>query len=322
MTARYLGRKVATLALTLYVTVSFNFLLFHVLPGNPVQMLARSGHFSPAARTELIRLFGLNHPILVQYLIYLKNMLHGNLGFSYVYREPVTTVMGGAIGNTLVLVGTATVVTIIVGVVVGVIAASRAHTLTDASITVGSLALWSMPDFFTGMILIFLFGVWTHALPVSGIVTSGVTEGLWAHTLDVGRHLILPALTLVLVNAAEFSLITRNTLVDVLVEDYVVTARAKGLSRRRVVWGHALRNAMLPVMTATGLYVGMILGGAIQVETVFSWPGMGLLIYNSVEQRDYPVLEGCFFLFAIAVIATNFISDLLYHLLDARVRRT
>ena len=322
MTARYLGRKVATLALTLYVTVSFNFLLFHVLPGNPVQMLARSGHFSPAARAELIRLFGLNHPVLVQYLIYLKNMLHGYVGFSYVYREPVTTVMGGAIGNTLVLVGTATVVTIIVGVVVGVIAASRAHSLTDASITVGSLALWSMPDFFTGMILIFLFGVWTHALPVSGIVTSGVSEGLWAHTLDVGRHLILPALTLVLVNAAEFSLITRNTLVDVLVEDYVVTARAKGLSRRRVVWGHALRNAMLPVMTAAGLYVGMILGGAIQVETVFSWPGMGLLIYNSVEQRDYPVLEGCFFLFAIAVIATNFISDLLYHLLDARVRRT
>ncbi len=322
MTARYLGRKVATLALTLYVTVSFNFLLFHVLPGNPVQMLARSGHFSPAARAQLVRLFGLNHPLAVQYLIYLGNMLHGNLGFSYVYREPVTTVMGGAIGNTLVLVGTATLVTIVVGVFFGVIAASRAHSLTDATITVGSLGLWSMPDFFTGMILIFLFGVWTHALPVSGIVTSGVTEGLWAHTLDVGRHLILPALTLVLVNAAEFSLITRNTLVDVLVEDYVVTARAKGLSRRRVVWGHALRNAMLPVMTATGLYVGMILGGAIQVETVFSWPGMGLLIYNSVEQRDYPVLEGCFFLFAIAVIATNFISDLLYHLLDARVRRT
>ncbi len=322
MTARYLGRKVATLALTLYVTVSFNFLLFHVLPGNPVQMLARSGHFSPAARVQLVRLFGLNHPLFEQYLIYLKNMLHGNLGFSYVYREPVTTVMGGAIGNTLILVGTATVVTIVVGVIVGVIAASRAHSLTDASITVGSLALWSMPDFFTGMILIFLFGVWTHALPVSGIVTSGVTEGLWAHTLDVGRHLILPALTLVLVNAAEFSLITRNTLVDVLVEDYVVTARAKGLSRRRVVWGHAVRNAMLPVITAAGLYVGMILGGAIQVETVFSWPGMGLLIYNSVEQRDYPVLEGCFFLFAIAVIVTNFIADLLYHLLDARVRRT
>lgn len=322
MTARYLGRKVATLALTLYVTVSFNFLLFHVLPGNPVQMLARSGHFSPAARAQLVRLFGLNHPLFEQYLIYLRNMLHGNLGFSYVYREPVTTIMGGAIGNTLVLVGTATLVTIVVGVVVGVIAASKAHSLTDASITVGSLALWSMPDFFTGMILIFLFGVWTHALPVSGIVTSGVTEGLWAHTLDVGRHLILPALTLVLVNAAEFSLITRNTLVDVLVEDYVVTARAKGLSRRRVVWGHALRNAMLPVMTAAGLYVGMILGGAIQVETVFSWPGMGLLIYNSVEQRDYPVLEGCFFLFAIAVIATNFIADLLYRLLDARVRRT
>lgn len=322
MNSRYLTRKIATLAVTLYVTVSFNFLLFHVLPGNPVELLARSGHYDPAARAQLVKLFGLNHPLITQYFIYLKNMLHGDLGFSYVYREPVTTVLGGAIGNTVILVGTATFITIVVGVWFGVISASRAHSLTDASITVSSLALWSMPDFFTGMILIFIFGVWTHVLPVSGLVTTGLVEGPWAHFLDVSRHLILPALTLVLVNAAEFSLITRNSLVDVLVEDYVVTARAKGLSRRKIIWGHALRNAMLPVITATGLYVGMILGGAIQVETVFSWPGMGLLIYNSVEQRDYPVLEGCFLLFAIAVIATNFISDLLYQVLDARVRRT
>jgi peptide/nickel transport system permease protein len=322
MNARYLTRKFATLAVTLFVTVSFNFLLFHVLPGNPVELLARSGHYDPAARARLVRLFGLNHPLVVQYAVYLNNMVHGNLGFSYVYRKPVTAVLGGAVGNTVLLVGTATLVTILVGVWFGVVAASRAHSLTDASITVGSLGLWSMPDFFTGMILIFIFGVWTHLLPVSGIVEPGVIEGSWTHLLDVSRHLILPALTLVLVNAAEFSLITRNSLVDVLVEDYVVTARAKGVSRRKIIWGHALRNAMLPVITATGLYVGMILGGAIQVETVFSWPGMGLLIYNSVEQRDYPVLEGCFFLFAIAVIATNFISDLLYQVLDARVRRT
>ena len=322
MGVRYLARKVASLLVTLYVTVSFNFLLFHVLPGNPIQLLARSGHYDPAARAQLIKLFGLNHSLLDQYVIYLRNMLHGDLGFSYVYRKPVATVLGGAIGNTVLLVGTATLVTIVVGVWLGVVAASRAHTLTDATITVGSLALWSMPDFFTGMILIFVCGVWTHVLPISGLVTPGLVTGTWGHLLDVAKHLVLPALTLALVNAAEFSLISRNTLVDVMVEDYMLTARAKGLSRRVIVWRHALRNAMLPIVTATALYVGMILGGAIQVETVFSWPGMGLLIYNSVVQRDYPVLEGSFLIFAIAVIATNFISDLLYRVLDARVRRS
>jgi peptide/nickel transport system permease protein len=319
---RYLGRKLSTLAVTLFVTVSFNFLLFHVLPGSPVQLLARSGHFDAAAKARLVRLFGLNHPLVVQYGIYLKNMVHGNLGFSYVYQKPVTTVLGSAIGNTVLLVGSATVVIVLVGVWLGVVAAARAHSLTDASITVTSLGLWSMPDFFTGMILIFICGVWTHVLPISGIETPGLVTGTVGHVLDVGRHLVLPAMTLVLVNAAEFSLISRNSLVDVLVEDYMVTARAKGLSRRRIIWRHALRNALLPIVTATALYVGMILGGAIQVETVFSWPGMGLLIYNSVVQRDYPVLEGCFLLFAIAVIATNFISDILYRVLDARVRRT
>jgi len=322
MSLRYLAKKLATLAVTLYVTVSFNFLLFHVLPGSPVQLLARSGHFDAAARAQLVKLFGLNHPLIIQYFTYLKNMLHGDLGFSYVYRQPVTSVLGGAIGNTLLLVGTATLVTIIVGVWLGVMAASRAHSLTDATITITSLGLWSMPDFFTGMILIFICGVWTHVLPISGLVTPGLVTGTWGHYADIGRHLVLPALTLTLVNAAEFSLISRNTLVDVMVEDYMLTARAKGLSRRVIVWRHALRNATLPIVTATALYVGMILGGAIQVEAVFSWPGMGLLIYNAVVQRDYPVLEAGFLIFAVAVIATNFISDLLYQVLDPRVRRT
>lgn len=322
MNVRYLGRKITSLIVTLYVTVSFNFLLFHVLPGSPVQLLARSGHFNPAARAQLVKLFGLNHSLIVQYIIYLKDMAHGNLGYSFVYRESVATVLSGVIGNTVLLVGTATLVTIVVGVWFGVIAASRANSLTDATITVGSLGLWSMPDFFTGMILIFACGVWTHVLPISGLVTPGLVTTTWGHLIDVGRHLILPALTLALVNAAEFTLITRNSLVDVLVEDYMLTARAKGLSRRVIVWRHALRNATLPIVTATALYVGMVLGGAIQVETVFSWPGMGLLIYNSVVQRDYPVLEGCFLIFAIAVIATNFVSDLLYRVLDPRVRRT
>ena len=214
MSARYLLRKTATLALTLYLTVTANFLLFHVLPGSPVQLLARSGHYTAAARAQLVRLFGLNHSLATQYVIYLNHMVHGNLGFSYVYRLPVTTVMGSAIGNTVLLVGTATLLTIVIGVWFGVVSAKRANSMSDASITVISLGLWSMPDFFTGMILIFIAGVWTHVLPVSGIETPGLAAGTWDRVLDVARHLVLPALTLVLVNAAEFSLITRNSLVD------------------------------------------------------------------------------------------------------------
>lgn len=322
MTSNYFARKFVALGATLYATVTFNFLLFHVLPGSPVELLARSGHYDAAAKAQLVKLFGLNHSLFVQYLIYFKDLAHGDFGFSYVYREPVTTVLGSAIGNTVLLLGAATFVTVVVGVILGVYSASRAHTAMDTSITVVSLGAWSMPDFFTGMLAIFAFGVWVHWFPISGIVTPGLVAGFWGHLLDVARHLVLPTLTLALVNIAQFSLITRNSMVETMMEDYMLTARAKGMSRYVILARHALRNALLPVVTATALYVGMILGGAIQVETVFSWPGMGLLTYNAVEQRDYPVLEACFLLFALAVILTNFASDLLYHSLDPRVRRT
>ncbi|MHB1593727.1 MAG: ABC transporter permease [Streptosporangiaceae bacterium] len=322
MSARYLARKAATLAATLFAVLTFNFLLFHVLPGNPVRLLARAGHLDAAARAQLTKLFGLNHSLPVQYLIYLRDMVEGKLGFSYVYREPVTTVLGPAITNTVLLLGVATVVTILAGVGLGVIAGARAHSRRDSSIVVGSLVLWSLPTFWTGMILIFLCGVWFHVLPISGITTPGVTLTGIGQFIDIARHLVLPAVTLALVNIAEFALITRSSLVDVMTEDYMLTARAKGASRRAIVWRHGVRNAMLPIMTATALYMGLVLGGAIQVETVFSWPGLGLLTYNSVLQRDYPVLEAAFLIFAVGVILANFASDLIYRLLDPRVRQT
>lgn len=322
MSAGYWWRKAATLAATLFAVVTFNFLLFHVLPGNPVRLLARSGHLSPDAVAQLKALFGLDHPLPVQYLIYLRDLAEGNLGFSYIYREPVTAVLGPAIINTVLLLGIATVVTVVVGVGLGVLAGARAHTRTDTAVVVNSLVLWSLPTFWTGMILIFLCGVWFHLLPISGITTPGYTFSTWGQAVDVARHLVLPVVTLALVNVAEFALITRSSLVDVMSEDYMLTARAKGMARRNIVWRHGVRNALLPIVTATALYMGLVLGGAIQVETVFSWPGMGLLTYKSVLQRDYPVLEASFLIFAVAVILANFISDVLYRVLDPRVRAT
>jgi peptide/nickel transport system permease protein len=317
----YLGRKLVQLALTLLAVVTFNFLLFRVLPGDPIQLYARSGRLTPEAAAQLRALFGLDKPVWSQFWIYLRGLLHGDMGFSLTYRRPVSDIVGERMVNTLLLVGAATVIVVVLGVVLGAIAASRRGSKLDASTLYGSLVLWSMPTFWTGLLLVFAFGVWFKVLPISGISTAGAdyASGLGL-PLDVARHLVLPTLTLVLVDIGQFVLITRSSLVDVLTEDFVTTARAKGNPRRRVVWKHGMRNAVLPVVTASALYIGLVVGGAIQVETVFSWPGMGELTYDAVLRRDYPVLEACFLLFAVTVIVANFLSDVLYRILDPRVR--
>jgi peptide/nickel transport system permease protein len=317
----YLLRKVLQLLALLFAVVVFNFLLFHVLPGDPIQLYARSGRLTPEVVAHLRSLFGLDKPLWEQFLIYLRDLLHGDLGFSYTYRRSVASIVGERLVNTMVLLGAATLFVTVLGIVAGVYAASRRGSKTDNTTVISSLVMWSMPTFWTAMLLLFAFGVWFQVLPTTGISTPLATySSPLGPVLDVGRHLVLPTLTLVMVDIGQFVLITRSSLVDVLTEDFVTTAKAKGMSRRRVVWGHAVRNGMLPVVTATALYVGIVVGGAIQVETVFSWPGMGELTYEAVLRRDYPVLEACFLLFAVTVIVFNFLADLLYRVLDPRVR--
>ena len=317
----YLARKVLQLVVLLFAVVAFNFLLFRVLPGDPIRLYARSGRLTPDVVAQLRAVFGLDKPVWEQFLIYLKGLLHGDLGFSYTYRRPVAQIMGERLVNTFVLLTAATILVTALGIVLGVWAASRRGSKVDSSTVISSLVTWSMPTFWTGMLLLFAFGVWFHVLPTSGISTPLATySSPLGKVADVGRHLILPTITLVLVDIGQFVLITRSSLVDVLTEDFITTAKAKGMSKRRIVWGHAVRNGMLPVVTATALYVGIVVGGAIQVETVFSWPGMGELTYEAVLRRDYPVLEACFLLFAVTVIVANFLSDLLYRVLDPRVK--
>lgn len=317
----YLGRKAAQLGLTLFAVVTFNFVLFRVLPGDPIRLIARSGHLSPAAVEELRRLFGLDKPLAVQYWYYLRNLFHGNFGFSYTYRRPVADILAERMVNTLILLGAATVLIVLLGIGLGVLAAARRGSRIDSSTVVSALVFWSLPTFWTGMILVFVLGVWIHAFPISGVTTPGaIYASPWQHVSDLASHLVLPTITLALVDIAQFILITRSALVDVLTEDFILTAKAKGLPRRRVVWQHGFRNALLPVITASALYISLVVGGAIQVETVFSWPGMGRLIYDAVLRRDYPILESCFLIFAVTVILANLASDLLYQVLDPRVR--
>jgi peptide/nickel transport system permease protein len=318
---RYLARKLLWLLVTLFVIVTFNFLLFHVLPGDPVRMLTRSGHLTQATANAISELYGLNHPLPVQYLIYLKDLLHGNLGMSYAYREPVTTVLGQYLGNTVLLLAAATVLTIVVGTVAGVIAARRRAGAYDSATVTASVIGWALPTFWTGLILAFVLGVWVHAFPIFGMETpNAVYASPFQRAEDVIAHLFLPTVTLVAVNIAQFVLVARASVIEVLAEDFMLTATAKGLPPGRVLWRHAVRNALLPVVTSSALLVGMVVGGAIEVETVFSWPGMGLLVYNSVLNRDYPVIEASFLVFAVTVLLVNFVSDLLYQVLDPRVR--
>lgn len=319
----YLARKVLQLLALLFAVIAFNFLLFRVLPGDPTRLYARSGRLTPEVVAQLRSLFGLDKSLWDQFWIYFKGLLHGDLGFSYTFRRPVSEIVGERLVNTMVLLAAATILVTVIGIALGVWAASRRGSKADSSTVISSLVLWSMPTFWTGMLLLFAFGVWFHVLPTTGISTPLATySSPLGPALDVGRHLILPTITLVLVDIGQFVLITRSSLVDVLTEDFVTTAKAKGLSKRRVVWGHAVRNGMLPVVTTTALYVGIVVGGAIQVETVFSWPGMGELTYEAVLRRDYPVLEACFLLFAVTVIVANFLADLLYRVLDPRVKES
>ncbi|MBS1695112.1 MAG: ABC transporter permease [Actinobacteria bacterium] len=320
---RYLGQKLVYLVLTLAAVLATNFVIFHLMPGDPVTHIARGQHLDAAAIDRLRAYYGLDQPLASQFLTYVQHLLTGDLGFSYTYQAPVGPIVWTALGNTLILVTVSTVLVIALGVLVGVYAASRRGTRVDGGLVIGSLVFWSLPTFWVGMLLIFAFAVTLDWLPIAGMATAdAIYPTVFTRISDLARHLVLPTIAMLLVDIAQFVLITRSSLLATLSEDFMTTAAAKGLSPRRVLWRHGVRNALLPVVTATTLYASATVGGTIQVETVFSWPGMGQLIYLSVVRRDYPVMEACFLVFAVVVVLANFGSDVLYRLLDPRVRLT
>jgi peptide/nickel transport system permease protein len=320
---RYLGQKLTYLVLTLAAVLVTNFVLFHLMPGDPVTHIARGQHLDAAAVARLRAFYGLDRSMFDQFLTYVGHLARGDLGYSYTYQTSVGPIVIKALGNTLILVTVSTVLVIGLGVLVGVFAAARRGSRADGVLVIGSLVFWSLPTFWVGMLLIFLFAVTLNILPIAGMYTAdAIYPTVFTQFADLARHLVLPTIAMVLVDVAQFVLITRSSLLATLSEDFMTTARAKGLHPRRVLWRHGVRNALLPVVTATTLYASATVGGTIQVETVFSWPGMGQLIYLSVVRRDYPVMEAWFLIFAVVVVLANFASDVAYRLLDPRVRLT
>jgi len=315
----YVARKIIGLLVTVFLVLSFNFYLFRILPGNPFTLLFRGAGLSAEAMRNLNAQFGLDKPIWLQYLIYMQNTATGNLGLSYQTRAPVMDVVIPSLINTAILLSAASAISIVAGILIGIVAAWRRGSKIDVSASATTLVLYSMPTFWLGLVLMFA-GVIYFRLPVGGMSTiTGVPGGVFGQFADLLRHMILPLLTLVLGLTGQYVLVMKGALLDIFTEDYMITARAKGISNRKLLWDHGFRNAVLPMFTLAALNLGLSIGGAVQTETVFSWPGMGLLIYRAILARDYPVLQGAFLVVTVAVIVTNFVADMLYPMLDPRV---
>lgn len=314
----YVLRRFAESTLSLLVIATLNFLLFRLLPGDPVRKLFRDPRITQEQMRQLAAIFGLDKSPWEQYWLYLINLGHGNLGLSFTYKRPVLEVLADPLMATVLLMVVANVLAVALGIWVGMWAARRRGGVADIAGTALSLILWSVPTFWFAMIAVVLF---SGTLPISGMVSLTVSHATrWDYIADVVRHMILPVGVLTLGLFGQYSLIMRNSLVGVLTEDYILTARAKGFSMREVMRRYALPNAMLPMVTLVAVNLGFAVAGALQAEIIFTWPGIGTLIYQSVLNRDYPVLQGAFLIIAAAVLAANFLADVLYAYLDPRVK--
>ncbi|NPV61742.1 MAG: ABC transporter permease [Methanotrichaceae archaeon] len=309
--------------LALVAIFSLNFILPRMMPGDPLHAIYGDEALvamTPQMEAYLTEKFALNQPWSSQFTAYASGLLQGDLGYSYYYKDQVSTVIMGALPWTLLLAGLALIIATILGTALGIESGYRRGRPLDRGLIASLMFLSGFPDFFVGILLLLIFGVCLGVAPLSGATTpySGAT-GL-AYALDVAHHLILPLSALVLVQLGGIYLLTRNTMVSVLKERFIMTARAKGCSDSRIRYEHAGRNSLLPVVTATGMRLPQIITGALFIEIVFSYPGVGSLLSSSLDARDYPLIQGILLLVTVAVLTANLGVDLLYRRLDPRVR--
>ena len=320
MNARWLGGKVGAAVVTLIFVIIFNFFLFRVM-GDPTNQLARLPNASPEEVEKLREDYGIDKPITTQFVDYLGDTVTLDFGISQTTRRSVWDEMLEALPWTLLLVGTGTVLATLFGAWLGVFAATRRGKKADKRSLNFSLFTYSAPEYWIGIILILVFAVWIPVLPAGQQVTPGIEFSSWfAEALDVAEHLILPATAMTLMLLGQYMLIMRSSMVDVLTEDFITVKRATGLPWHRVVRSHAVPNALLPLVTLSAIQFGAVAGGAITIEYIFSWPGLGLLSFDAIEDKNFPVLQGTFLLFSAGVILANLVADCLYFVLDPRVQ--
>jgi peptide/nickel transport system permease protein len=319
----YVGKRTLQGIVTIILAVTLNFILFRIMPGDPTRAVSGDPRVDTATRLALIAKFGLDRPLFEQFILYVVNLFKGELGISFVQigRPVISIILGRKMINTIILMGSSMFIAFTLGIILGVIAAWRRGTKLDISFIVISLATYSMPVFWFGMLLLLFFSYYINIFPIAGTITPGVVHpNFFAYAKDYLHHLMAPMITLGVSFFGGYFLFMRDTILDVFTEDYMLTARAKGLSNRKVLFKHAMRNALLPMVSLMGVHITFLISGAVMTETVFSWDGLGRLIYNSVRNNDYPVLQGIFLFMAVLVVVASIIADIINAYLDPRIK--
>jgi peptide/nickel transport system permease protein len=325
-TRRYILGKVAQAVLTLAFVMVFNFFLFRVIPGDPAALLLRgTTAFNPENVQQVQEELGLDEPLPQQFLTYLGNTVTLSFGESFFLRgQDVAEVISERIWPTMLLVATSTIASAVIGLIIGIYSGWKQGSRFDVGSQGFTLFVYSMPEFWFGILVLMAFaggvGPFPALFPAGGYSTPGADLSGFAYASDVLNHLALPWFVLTVAYLGEYSLIMRNSLIDVMNDDYVMTARAKGVREKQILWRHVVPNALLPTFTLVLLSLGFIFGGAITVEYVFSYPGLGLLTVQAIDSKDFPLLQGLFLLFSAAVIVANLVADIMYSYLDPRVR--
>ena len=316
----YALRRLAQAVPTVLVIVALNFLLLQLAPGDAADVLAgEAGSATPEFMAQLRKTFGLDQPLAMQLLLYVKNIVTFDLGFSFRHNMPVVELIGSRLFPTLLLMVTVLLVAVGVGTLMGAFAARNLNRWQDNLISMLTVLAYATPVFWAGLMLIVVFSIKLGWFPTSGMQQVAAFHEGFAKVRDIAHHLVLPALTLTMFYLALYTRLMRASVLEQFSMDYVVTARAKGLTERQIARRHVLRNAVLPVLTMAGVQVGGLLGGAVVVETVFAWPGLGLLAYESLFARDLNLLLGIFFVCTCLVVVVNLVVDVAYSLLDPRI---
>lgn len=319
---QYILTRIGQTIVIWFLIVTINFFIFRIMPGDPRASLI-SERMPPDVRNSIIERFGLDRPILEQFILYTINIFRGDFGesFSHFGEDVWVTIFDHRFMNTVLLMGASLIISITIGMIMGVVAASRRDSKVDTGSTVIFLVAYSIPVFWLGLLLLLFFGFHFDLIPIAGTITRGyVHTNFLEYALDYGWHMIGPTIVLTLSFIGGFYLIMRDTVLDVFTQDYMLAAKAKGLKERTILYGHAMRNAMLPMVSVIAVNIPFLISGATITEFVFSWEGLGLLVYDSVLANDYPVLQGVFLFLATITVLANLVADLLYLYLDPRIR--
>jgi len=304
----------------IFCVIIIGFILIHVAPGNPINMLVGEYAADPQYAAEVTKRFGLDRPLYEQLFVYLGRVISGDLGDSYFFREPVLQLILERAPATLILMGAQFLIAIPLGIFLGVKSSEKKGSLIDKLIVSGTSVLYSLPVFWVGMLLLILFSLYLGWFPAGGMSALTTGASVLDSALDLVYHLVLPVLALSLTQLTLIARLTRSGMLETLAQDYILTARSKGLDERTVFYKHALRNALLPIITVIGMEAGFLLAGAVMTETVFSWPGLGRLMFDSIARRDYPMLMGLFIVISISLIVVNLVTDIAYSIADPRIR--